>query len=402
MPSDTPAEPQSPIRLLHLTLAKDQTANPAFKQVTTHKMDSPYSRELEIAFSVLRAAASLSQSIISSNDKGVIDKNHPEDGFDAVTIADFAIQALLAATFHLHFPQDILVGEESADKLRGDPKLLGRIWELLVGVGKEHSPLFRIPGTEEDACDLIDMCGEGNPGPGRVWVFDPIDGTKGFVKGELYAINIALLVDGKQVLSAVACPNLSPDVSGTIGDKDVDQSGRGSIFFAVRGYGAFIMPLDGEDRPRRLNPHPPAPRKEDLRFVSCSTIPTSGSNEFHQAVASSLGMSFPGCDLVPWVVRWASLAIGLGNTTVWVYNRLGRRGKTWDHAGAMLLFEETGGKVTDVFGRDIDVAAGRTLGANFGFVASLVDLHQTVLNATQKTLMEFGREDVLREGGLLG
>jgi 3'(2'), 5'-bisphosphate nucleotidase len=67
----------------------------------------------------------------------------------------------------------------------------------------------------------------------------------------------------------------------------------------------------------------------------------------------------------------------------------------------MLLFEETGGKITDVFGRDIDVGVGRLMEANFGFVASLPGLHQAVLEATHRTLREFGRVEVLREGGLL-
>ena len=32
----------------------------------------------------------------------------------------------------------------------------------------------------------------------RVWVLDPVDGTKGFMRGEHYCIALALLVKGEQ------------------------------------------------------------------------------------------------------------------------------------------------------------------------------------------------------------
>lgn len=100
--------------------------------------------------------------------------------------------------------------------------------------------------------------------------------------------------------------------------------------------------------------------------------------------------------MLPWVLRWAALAMGLGNTTVWVYKRRDRYAKAWDHAGAMLLFEETGGKITDVHGKDIDLAAGRKMSANFGFVAAPERLHPRVLAAVQDVLREAGHEELLR------
>src|SRR5688572_26778816 len=77
-------------------------------------MDSPYSRELTVAFGALQNAARLSQSIVSSNDKGVIEK----EDLSPVTVADFAVQALLTATIKDAFPGDRVVGEEDASDLR--------------------------------------------------------------------------------------------------------------------------------------------------------------------------------------------------------------------------------------------------------------------------------------------
>lgn len=362
-------------------------------------MDSPYDRELQIALPTLQQASLLAQSIIANTDKGVIQKTDAEALLSPVTVADFAVQALLSSTFRGHFPNDGLVGEESADELRGNEVLLERVWVLLEEVrARLHGEeLVKVPRDKGEVCELMDACGRGTPGKGRVWVFDPIDGTKGYMAGEMYAINVALLEDGRQVLGVVACPHLDYDVTGPINDKSIGANGRGSLLFAAKGYGAYIRPLhaDGEVTPRKLNPHPTNPATSDLKLATCTLAPASGSLPFHQAAASALGMSYPGCDLLPWVLRWVSLAMGLANTTIWVYDSPKRRGKIWDHAGAMLLFEEVGGRITDVNGKGINLGSGRLMEENFGFVASLGAVHGQVLEGVRGVMREWRRGDIL-------
>lgn len=146
-------------------------------------MDSPYSQELKIAIGAVQAAAKISQSVLSDDDKGTVEK----DDLSPVTIADFAIQALLTATIQSAFPGDNFVGEESAADLRDNPPLLNRVWGLLVGLQDDEATLCKLPQSPEQMCEMIDRCGFGQPGgleSGRVWVFDPIDGTKTFVQRE--------------------------------------------------------------------------------------------------------------------------------------------------------------------------------------------------------------------------
>jgi 3'(2'), 5'-bisphosphate nucleotidase len=231
-------------------------------------------------------------------------------------------------------------------------------------------------------------------------VFDPIDGTKTFMRREQYAINIALLEGGRQVLSVVACPLLAVDVAAPVTDKSVDPTGRGCILYAVRGHGAYVRPLfwgNEEIQPRKLPRHADdATSVEDLRSVTCWTLLDSGVDVVHKGVAEQLGVPFPGCDLLGWVPRWAVMAAGAANMTVWVYKKRDRYAKIWDHAGAMLLFEEVGGVVTDVHGKDIDLAAGRKLKANFGFVAAPKSLHAVVLKAVHDTLRTEGKQELLQ------
>ena len=45
-------------------------------------------------------------------------------------------------------------------------------------------------------------------GLGSFWVLDPIDGTKGFLRKEQYAICLCMVKDGTIMASALGCPNL--------------------------------------------------------------------------------------------------------------------------------------------------------------------------------------------------
>ncbi|KAH7320691.1 hypothetical protein B0I35DRAFT_198794 [Stachybotrys elegans] len=357
-------------------------------------MESPYAKELGIAFGAVQNAAKLSRSVIASKDKGVVEK----EDHSPVTVADFAIQALLTATLKDAFPEDTFVGEEDASALRSNAALREKVWELLVSLAgdDEAAASCKLPTSPDHMCDLIDQCGASTPGSGRAWVFDPIDGTQTYVRRELYAINCALLLDGKQEVGVVGAPNTSIDATGPIADRDVDPTGTGCIVFAVRGHGAYVRPLPGsidQVQPRKL-PRCDTTSLPDIKFLTSTTV-ESALVGVHDAVAERLGAAFPGCDVLPWVLRWAALALGLCNTTVWVYKKRDRYGKVWDHAGAMLLFEETGGKITDVHGKDIDLTIGRKMSGNYGFVAAPQQLHDLVLETVHQVLTDKGRVDLL-------
>ncbi|KAI0006486.1 carbohydrate phosphatase [Xylariaceae sp. FL0662B] len=361
-------------------------------------MDSPHAREFQVAIGAIQSAAKLSQAVISIEDKGVIEK----DDLSPVTVADFAIQALLTATIHHAFPNDKFVGEESSADLKSNPALLDRVWKLLRRLeSDEAESLCKLPVSSEQMCEMIDWCGFGEPGgpsAGRVWVFDPIDGTKTFVQRQAYAINVALLEGGKQVLSIVGCPTIPVDAKPPVTNDTIDPTGRGSIAFAARGYGTYVRPLIGslnEVQIHKINPISEILESKDFRPVSCYNMLDSGVDDVHKLVMDKLGIQSRGCDLLAWVLRWVTLGLGLADMTIWVYKQRSRTGKIWDHAGAMLLFEEMGGKITDIDGKDIDLSVGRKMTANHGFVAAPRAMHNTVLTLVQQVLREQGKGHLL-------
>jgi len=65
-----------------------------------------------------------------------------------------------------------------------------------------------------------------------------------FVRGDQYAIALALLDEGKVVLGVLACPNLPlSSISNQNGSSSGDQVG--ALFSATIGCGAEVESLDG-------------------------------------------------------------------------------------------------------------------------------------------------------------
>jgi 3'(2'), 5'-bisphosphate nucleotidase len=85
---------------------------------------------------------------------------------------------------------------------------------------------------EKEWLDIIDRGNSTGGASGRHWALDPIDGTKGFLRGGQYAVCLGLLKDGEVVLGVMGCPNLPVDPKNPDGEK-------GALFVAVKGEGAF-------------------------------------------------------------------------------------------------------------------------------------------------------------------
>lgn len=54
----------------------------------------------------------------------------------------------------------------------------------------------------------------------------------------------------------------------------------------------------------------------------------------------------------------------------------------------MLIFEEVGGKVTDIDGKSFDFGAGGKLMNNFGIVAAQKDIHAKVLSIVKEVIAD--------------
>jgi 3'(2'), 5'-bisphosphate nucleotidase len=248
---------------------------------------------------------------------------------------------------------------------------------------------------------------------------DPIDGTKAFIRGQQYAINLCLLdAEARQVLAVVGCPKLDPQVIGTGELVYNTQTGPGCLFFALRGHSAYAQEFTSCDvhnsamLPARKLPNlsrVDLSNNSALRWMDSISIPCTGALQGLQRRAAGIlsnkpqedGPTYLHCDIHATILKWVFMATG--NAQAWSRisgERAGVPGKhghgmIWDYAGAMLLFEEVGGKVTDLEGRDINLSTGRKIDMSHGFVSAVAEVQGELLAATRKAVSDMGREDLL-------
>ena len=194
-----------------------------------------WGKEADFAIRVVSEAADLVKTIQMESDISPLSK---EDR-SPVTIADFASQALVSKRLLEEFPDDTLVAEEDAGDLKAaqNADLLGQICEFV----KHYEP----EATLDRVCEWVDH-GGGAP-TDRFWTLDPIDGTKGFLRGDQYVVALALIEDGEVVLGALGCPHLNRDLSP-------ERDDEGSLVIAARESGAWSRALDGNEL-RRIGFH---------------------------------------------------------------------------------------------------------------------------------------------------
>jgi 3'(2'), 5'-bisphosphate nucleotidase len=323
-----------------------------------------YENELEVAVAAVREAAALCRNVQAGISPDVISKKDRSP----VTVADFGSQALVCRAVRAAFPDDPIIAEEDAALLRqpGNESILEQVEAQVRQVRPDMKP--------GETCTWIDFGREGDYSD-RFWTLDPIDGTKGFLRGEQYAIALALIVDGEICVAALGCPNLSAGFP--------EQVGSGGIYAAVREGGSFLIPLGhGSERRRLIVSDKQNPEK--ARF--CEPVESAhSSHEDAAAVAMRLGIGTSPVRLDS-QAKYAVLSGGDAEIYMRLPTRTAYIEYIWDHAAGVLVIEEAGGRVTDISGQPLNFRFGRRLEENTGILATNGYLHNQVLDALDATL----------------
>lgn len=328
-----------------------------------------YENELKIAVQAVRSAAKVCRKVQAAL---VTAETLEKKDKSPVTVADFASQAVVCKALADAFGDDRVVGEEGASDLRGEANTALR--KQVV----EHTAAIVHDATEENVLEWIDRGGydpakEAANFRGRYWTLDPIDGTKGFLRGEQYAIALALIEDGKVVLGALGCPNL----------QHTDGS-DGCLFIAVRGQGTTLLPMIGEGLAGKKVTVDEVMAASDAKF--CESVESGHSNQDDSAqIAAILGITAE-----PYRIdsqcKYAAVSRGDASIYLRLPTRADYQEKIWDHGAGSIVVEEAGGTVTDVAGNPLDFSLGRTLANNRGIIATNGRFHDEVVSAVQSVI----------------
>ena len=322
-------------------------------------MPDALERELQTALMAVRQAAIVCRSVQSA----ITTESLAKKDKSPVTVADFASQAIICRRLQLDFPDDPVIGEEGAAELR-----LPSAADFLNRVVRECEAAGVVASAVE-VCDWIDRGGASEYSP-RFWTLDPIDGTKGFLRKEQYAISLALLINGQIEVGVLGCPNMP------FADKPY---GTGVLAWAVRGHGAWMQPLsEPEASPTRITVTQFS-KTADMRF--CESVESGhSSHDWSGLIASELGIHL---EPIRMDSQCKYLAVARGDADLYLRlpTRKGYQEKIWDHAGGILVVQEAGGEVTDINGHAPDFLHGSSLTQNEGMVVTNGHAHDAVITA---------------------
>lgn len=323
----------------------------------------PTDTEFAAALAAVRSASQLcarTQGRLATGDTLTKGDDSP------VTVADFAAQAVVCAELADRLGSVEMIGEEDANDLR-DPDRRS----LLDGVLDLVQQQRRGAVSADEVLRWIAI-GSPHSAADRYWTLDPIDGTKGFLRGDQYAIALALVEDGEVTLGVLGCPNLSnPD--GSIGAVFAAIAGR-----CVAYHGSSDVPVPVRvATPRTLT---------DATF--CESVESGHTNQSQSVrIAERLGITSE-----PFRIdsqcKYGAVARGDASIYLRLPTRADYREKIWDHAAGKFVVEMAGGRVTDVNGAPLDFSRGARLEDNSGVVATDGRFHDEVVAAVAAVLAD--------------
>lgn len=320
-----------------------------------------FEKEKEVAIAAAINAATICEQVRKTMVPEAIEKKDKSP----VTVADFGAQAVVCKALAQAFPNDPVVGEEDAGELK-TPEMAARLQQVTDYV-KQVAP----DATPELVTKWIDH-GNGKVAS-RYWTLDPIDGTKGFLRKDQYAVALAMVADGEIKVGVLACPALTLELkSGAV---------TGILFVAVRGEGATMQAIDG-GTPEMIKVTSSSDT-EHFRFVE-SVESGHGDQSLQSAIAQAAGVTTESMRMDSQAKYGA---VASGNAVL--YLRLpspkypGYQEKIWDHAAGVIVVEEAGGRVTDMHGKTLDFSKADRLETT-GVVVSNGEIHNKVLAALSK------------------
>jgi 3'(2'), 5'-bisphosphate nucleotidase len=195
----------------------------------------------------------------------------------------------------------------------------------------------------------------------RVWLIDPMDGTKGFVqKNGDFAVQIGLAEDGEMILGVVFLPFFN------------------QLFYAAKNEGAFLV--ENDETPKRLE----VSGKTDFSQMNLAVSrdhrgPKMSRIADYFGIPNETGRGSVG------------LKIGLISTQICdLYIHLSPRTKHWDSAAPEIIIKEAGGNLTDIFGEKIIYNTSDVHNYN-GLLATNGVSHRQAVEHLRPLLTEFGR-----------
>lgn len=282
-------------------------------------------------------------------------------------MADICAQVVINQRIRQAFPGDCIIGEEDSTECSD---------ELFASVS-QHIPSL----SSKAHLQSILQSPQPDSSSTRYWTVDPIDGTKGFIRGDQYAICIALVdaKDQKSVLAVLGCPNFN----------------GGKVLVALKGFGIYQANL-GQEFSEIV---------QQENFKICESLKTAqfiGAFESAHTKATEIADIMAACaNSLPLIkmdsqCKYAALAVGLAHVYYRrhasenraILNEAAYTEAIWDNAPGAIFVEEAGGQCTDFAGIQLTFPPTKHFKVVGGIVASMLtpELHSQLVSIIRDLL----------------
>ena len=239
-----------------------------------------YERELKFALLAAQKAAEYINSDISE----IAVEKYKGSSKDFATEHDIAVDQIISYILKTEYPDDIILTEETVDNFQYNPEK-------------------------------------------RVWIIDPIDGTRNFANGlSHYSISIALWEKGDIVLGVIHAPKLN------------------EVYYATKGQGAFFQekPLTTSLKESEL--------ESSLVLTGFSYFQ---GEELDQMLSFAKKVLSASTD----ILRLGSASLDTATVTLGKAGAYYEKGvKIWDIAAAFIISKEAGINISDFAGNELDIS----------------------------------------------
>ncbi len=296
-----------------------------------------------------------------------------KDDKSPVTVADYASQAIVGFALRERLGDVVLVAEEASAFLRDEDNAVF-LAATLAAVREVWED-----ATEADVLGAIDI-GAGDTSHRGFWTLDPIDGTKGFLRNQQYAVALGYVENGTPTIGVMGCPNLPVDMSLPLDERDPD----GCMYLAVKNEGVYETACDTDKgemvRLTRLD------HAEGEEISVCGSVEKAHSNASDTdrilGWIESQGLGATGEPVrLDSQCKYSVVARGQADAYLRLPTRKDYVERIWDHAAGSCIANESGAFVTDIFGRNLDFSHGRGLEKNTGIVCAPPRVHGVMLRA---------------------
>jgi 3'(2'), 5'-bisphosphate nucleotidase len=288
---------------------------------------SPYYKELKLAIEIVNIALKITEWFRQFGFQ-----SYQKEDESPVTTADYAAQIYIHNKIKHQFPDDQVIAEE------GNTPFLDNKTKKSINLCYDALNIA-------ENIDIGKILIRNSKSSKRQWTVDPIDGTKGYQEGLIYAIGIGFMINNNPKVCAIAVPNY--------------KKYNKAIFIAEKDNGSKYAINNSEFMNVKVS---------DQSHLKQATLCHSLHYDEPWVMDFARRVEISKFIQIDSMAKFCMIADGSADLYIKPMNK--SRSYAWDFLPGILLVQEAGGIVSDLHGNKITFKNDKCIVSQPGLIAS--------------------------------